>query len=232
MSICRLLPWPSFGPDSTTNYLAWTRATETFRTGQSRLLNGYRRCEDPVGLVHGIETKLVDGDDLIGGIAIGVKALVAGHPGIVDALDGVDHRLPERLATCRITGVGRWLGPIGQRRLDSLDHDVCTVIGRSTVDVDRVRRKSRILLAEGRRSRILGRIHNGNRAIVRRPRGTDGRGKAGSHDAIPTGKGGVFQSVNVWRLLADQRPTGGVNATKVDHIRLQRRHLGQQRNIS
>src|SRR6266852_1179525 len=227
MSICRLLPWPSFGPDSTTNYLAWTRATETFRTGQSRLLNGYRRCEDPVGLVHGIETKLVDGDDLIGGIAIGVKALVAGHPGIVDALDGVDHRLPERLAPCRITGAGRRLSPIGQRRLDRLDDDVGAVIGRSTVDVDRICRKSRILLAEGRRSRILGGVYDGNRAIDWSARDPNGGGKGGSHDAIPTAKGGGFQSVNMRHLLADQQPTGGVNPTKVDHIRLQRRHLGE-----
>ena len=58
---------------------------------------------------------------------------MAGHPRKVDALDGTDHRHAERFARRRITRTRRRLGPIGQSRLDRLDQDIGTVIGRSTI---------------------------------------------------------------------------------------------------
>src|SRR5712692_6279990 len=182
-SVCRLPPALMSLPGNTAPLLG-----QTLRRHQRwRLRHGHSRLVDPIGLAARIVSQLVDRDELVGGVTIGVEGLVTGDPIQGSALDGIDHRLAERFGPGLITRVGRGMRPVGQRRLDRLDQDVRTVIGRRAVHVQRVRKGRGKLRAEGCRRWNGSRFYHSNRAVDRAATaGPNSGGKAGGDDTIPT----------------------------------------------
>src|SRR5579883_2379578 len=49
--------------------------------------------------------QLLNGDDLVGGIAIGIKGVVTGQTCVIRLLNGIDHRLAESLGARSVTRV-------------------------------------------------------------------------------------------------------------------------------
>src|SRR5579884_681575 len=150
-----------------------------------------------------------------------------------NVLDGVDHRLTERFRSSSIACILWRMCAVGQGCLDGLDQDIGTVISCSTVcskvgsTVDRV-----VLLDESLRRRYFGLICSCN-GRIHRPTviQSNGAGKGARLQAITTSERSIFQSSNLQHLLADQYTSGRVKATKVDHIGMLRRDLGEQRHV-
>src|SRR5437588_10155016 len=79
--------------------------------------------------------QLIDREELVGGIAVGVKGVMARYAMKGKALDGVDDSLAEGRCKSRIVRMLWGVSPRGQGHLDRLDQDVGTVIGQRAVDV-------------------------------------------------------------------------------------------------
>src|SRR5689334_7910817 len=79
-------------------------------------------------LIGRVRTDLVDGDNAVGGIPVGVEGLRSQDTRKLNVLDRVDHCLAEGLRGGRITRTGGWFGAIGYRRLDGLDQDIGAII--------------------------------------------------------------------------------------------------------
>ena len=101
------------------------------RSGHRHLL-----LENPVRLATGVSGNLIDRNDLVRGIAILIKGLMAGDPIIGNVLNSVDHSLAERLGTSHIARIPRGVSTLGKGCLDRLNQDVCAVIGSGAVDAD------------------------------------------------------------------------------------------------
>src|SRR5947209_18369336 len=104
------------------------------------LRSGLGHChlilKNPVRLIASVRCQLIDRDDLVGGITILIKGLMAGDPIIGNVLNRVDHRLTEHLGTSSIARILRRVSTVGKSGLDCLYQDICTVIRSRAVNVD------------------------------------------------------------------------------------------------
>src|SRR5262249_34169035 len=118
----------------------------------------------PVRLATSVIGDLINRDDLVSGIAILIKGLMAGDPIIGNVLNSVDHSLAECLGTSHIARILRGVSPLGKGCLDRLNQDVCAVIGSRALDADGT--VDLIILANERLcSRVLTRVDHSYRAI-------------------------------------------------------------------
>ena len=120
-----------------------------------------------------------------------------------DILDSVNDRLAERFSTRSVTGILWCVRAIGKRRLDRLDQDIGTVIGRRAVDIDRAI-NSVVLINEGLGGRVLRRIDDRNSAKHGTLWNADGGGIGRGYDTISATQRSTRQAGNLLHLLANQ----------------------------
>src|SRR5437763_13888449 len=118
-----------------------------------------------------------------------------------DILDSVNDRLAERLSTRGVTGILWCVRAIGKRRLDRLDQDIGTVIGRRAVDIDRAI-NSVVLIDEGLGGRVLRRINDCNSAKHGTLWNAEGGGRGRGYDTLTTRRRRTRQPRKLLPLLA------------------------------
>src|SRR5579883_876351 len=177
-------------------------------------------------------SKLIDRDDLISCVTVLIKRLVTGNAIIGDALDGINHSLAESCCASSIAGTCRGLRAILDSGLDRLDQDVHAVIGsRAIGTISRCAIDLLELLDECLRLRQHISVCGSNGGIDRATGQANSRSEGAGLQTITTSIRGVLQSSNLLHLLAHQDTTGGVEASKVDHIGMHRGNLRQQRKV-
>src|SRR6185312_5623356 len=173
-------------------------------------------------------SQLVDRDGLVGGITIGIEALVTGNAIIVSLHDCCNNCLAEGLGSIGITGTGRRFGTTLNRRLDRVQQDLGTVIAASAIRAICVLTIRIIeLLQEGRSRWQLGRINSRNGAIHWQAVCAKRFSERAGLQAIAAYQRGGRQTRSLGHLLGNVNTAGGVQTSEVDDGGLQVSNLRQ-----
>src|SRR5579884_2254450 len=165
-------------------------------------------------------SKLVDRDGLIGGIAVGIKALVPGDAVIVGLGDLIDYSLAERAGRSKVSRVGGRLSPGLDSGFDGVEQNLRAVITTSAISAQRAILRL-ILLNEAGSRWNLGRINSSNGTIDRTAaRSADSSGKRTRLDTITACKWGLRQTRNTNHLLANLSTACRINTRVINDIRM------------
>src|SRR5258708_1428415 len=170
---------------------------------------------------------LVDSEDPVCGVTIGIKGGMAGSAVVIGLLQGIDHSLAESLPALRVVGILRSRGR-GQSFFDRLDQDIHRIKSRGAIKT-RSAVSGGVILHELRSGGGLGGVWRRKREIARAAVVCDLLIEVRVADhAVATSKNLLLEGRDHHHLLLNNLATSDVDTTEIDCIGMMRSCSGQQ----